>query len=117
MAPFANAGSVIDLRRESKAELRLARRRSCGSGLVFFFDAVADDVGDVLVAFLFFFDEGGIVQALVDLDILILGVDIGGGSSRLRAALLLGLGILERDQFRLRRLRRNLGFNRRDGAR
>ena len=34
---------------------------------------VADDVGDVLVALLLFFDEGRIVERLIDLDVLLFG--------------------------------------------
>src|ERR1700730_16146916 len=41
------------------------------SGLLLVLD-VADDVGHVVLAFLGLLDEGGIVQALVDLDVLVL---------------------------------------------
>src|SRR5437763_5123424 len=60
---------------------------------------VADDIGDVLVAFLFVGDEGGIViivvfDGLVDLDVVFRlgndGLDLAG--------VLFGVGLLERDQ-------------------
>src|ERR1700722_10989721 len=72
---------------------------------------VADDVGDVLVAFLLVGDEGGIIivvvfDGLVDLDVVFRfrndGLDLAG--------VLLGVGLLKRHQlFRLDRLRRGLG--------
>ena len=61
---------------------------------------VADDVGDVLVAFFLVGDEGRIVivivfDGLVDLDVVFRfgndGLDLAG--------VLLGIGLLERDQF------------------
>src|ERR1700684_1211053 len=61
---------------------------------------VADDVGHVLVAFLFVGDEGGIVivvvlDGLVDLDVVFRlgndGLDLAG--------ILFGIGFLERHQF------------------
>src|ERR1700722_9283362 len=71
---------------------------------------VANDVGDVLVAFLFVGDEGGIVvvivfDGLVDLDVVFRlrnhGLDLAG--------VLLGVGFLERHQLLgLDRLRRYL---------
>src|SRR5471030_2484398 len=72
------------------------------SGLFFFFDAVADDVGHVRIAFVLLFDKGGIVEALVGLDFL-LAVS-GRAFSRL-LTLLFGLGIFQRDEFSVRRLR------------
>src|SRR5450755_2197396 len=72
---------------------------------------VADDVGDVLVAFFLVGDEGGIVivvvfDGLVDLDVVFRfgndGLDLAG--------ILLGIGFLERHQlFSLDRLRRGFG--------
>src|SRR5258705_12118195 len=72
---------------------------------------VADDVGDVLVAFFFIGDEGGIVivvvfDRLVDLDVVFRlgndGLDLAG--------VFLGVGFLERHQlFSLGRLRRCFG--------
>src|ERR1700733_4092477 len=72
---------------------------------------VADDVGDVLVAFFLIGDEGGIVivvvfNGLVDLDVVFRlrndGLDLAG--------VLLGVGFLERHQlFSLDRLRRGFG--------
>src|SRR6202165_3824316 len=72
---------------------------------------VADDVGDVLVAFFLVGDEGGIVivvvfDGLVDLDVVFRlgndGLDLAG--------VLLGIGFLERHQlFSLDRLRRCFG--------
>src|SRR5258707_10066840 len=72
---------------------------------------VADDVGDILVAFLFVGDEGGIVivvifDGFIDLDIVLGlwndGLDLAG--------VLLGIGFLERHQlFGLDRLRRCFG--------
>src|ERR1700730_6980207 len=72
---------------------------------------VADDVGDVLVAFLLVGDEGGIIivvvfDGLVDLDVVFRfgndGLDLAG--------ILLGVGLLERHQlFSLDRLRRGFG--------
>ena len=54
---------------------------------------VADDVGDVLVAFLLLFNEGGVVQTLVfELDLILGAFDrlaIGG-----LLALSLGIGVL-----------------------
>src|ERR1700676_847126 len=77
---------------------------------------VADDIGDILVAFLFIGDEGGIVivvvlNGLVDLDVVFRlrndGLDLAG--------VLLGVGFLERHQlFSLDGLRR--GFGRRGGS-
>src|SRR5512141_2840131 len=75
---------------------------------------VADDVGDVLVAFLFVGDEGGIVivivfDGLVDLDVVFRfgndGLDLAG--------ILLGVGFLARHQlFGLDGLRRGFGGGR-----
>src|ERR1700719_3623622 len=72
---------------------------------------VADDVGDVLVAFFLVGDEGGIIivvvfDGLVDLDVVFRlgndGLDLAG--------ILLGVGFLERHQlFSLDRLRRYFG--------
>src|SRR6266566_9407740 len=62
---------------------------------------LADDIGDVVVSLFLFLDEGGIVEALVDLDILF------GSFGRLRALLALGLGvsILERHELSVLGLR------------
>src|SRR6202040_1253203 len=72
---------------------------------------VADDIGDVLVAFFLVGDEGGIIivvvfDGLVDLDVVFRfgndGLDLAG--------ILLGVGLLERHQlFGLDRLRRCFG--------
>src|SRR5450631_23796 len=72
---------------------------------------VADDVGDVLVAFFFVGDEGRIIivvvfNGLVDLDVVFRfrndGLDLAG--------VLLGIGFLERHQFfGLGGIRRRLG--------
>src|SRR5579885_3041792 len=70
-------------------------RRSPKSGLLLLLDAFADDVTDVGVAFLFFLDEGSVVEALVDLDFF-----FSAGLCRRRfargrglLALLLGFGV------------------------
>src|SRR6202163_1099636 len=80
---------------------------------------VADDVGDVLVAFFLVGDEGGIVivvvfDGLVDLDVV-----FGLGNDGLDlAGILLGVGFLERHQlFSLDRLRRGFGGSRGGGCR
>src|ERR1700692_798847 len=72
---------------------------------------VADNVGDVLVAFFLIGDEGGIVivvvfDGLVDLDVV-----FGLGNDGLDlAGILLGVGFLERHQlFSLHRLRGGFG--------
>src|SRR5437868_12519861 len=80
---------------------------------------IADDVGDVLVAFLFVGDEGGIViivvfDGLVDLDVVFRlgndGLDLAG--------VLFGVGLLERHQFfSLGRLRSCFGGSRCGGCR
>src|ERR1700690_2649955 len=78
-----------------------ARGRAAASGLLFLLDRLADDVGHIGIAFFLFFDEGGIVEALVDLDLFAFG-------GRCRAfrrwllALLFGLGVFERDEFGIR---------------
>src|ERR1700751_2192797 len=72
---------------------------------------VADDVGDVLIAFLLVGDEGRIIvlvvfDGLVDFDI----VFRLGNDSLALAGVLLGIGLFQRNHlFGLRRLRRGLG--------
>src|SRR5665647_822292 len=90
---------------ETRAAERNAQHisRRASSSLFFLFDAVADDVGHIGIAFFLLFDEGGIVKALVHLDLVLFARDGAFGTRLL--ALLLGLGILERDEFGIRRLR------------
>src|SRR5215831_16985989 len=78
------------------------------SAFFFFLDRLADDVGHIGVAFFLFLDEGGIVQALVAyLDVFLFSrLSLGVGCRRL-LALLFGLGILERNKFRVTGLRHN----------
>src|SRR6202051_3303323 len=72
---------------------------------------VADDVGDVLVAFFLVGDEGGIVIVIVFDGLVDLDVVFRLGNDRLDlAGVFLGIGFLERHQlFGLHRLRRRLG--------
>src|SRR5581483_12294553 len=65
-------------------------------GLLLVFGRIADDVGDVFVAFVLFLDEGRIifVGGLFDLDIVVDHLGL--------VALSLGVGFLKRDEFRLR---------------
>src|SRR5450432_4606980 len=72
---------------------------------------VADDVGDVLVAFFLVGDEGGIVIVVVFDSFVDLDVVFGLGNDGLDlAGILLGVGFLERHQlFGLYRLRRRFG--------
>src|ERR1035437_7117907 len=103
MAPIPELGCRLWETRAAKRNTGHISRRT-SSGLFFRFDAVADDVGHIGIAFFLFFDEGGVVEALVHLDLVLVarcGLAFGG---RL-LALLLGLGILERDEFGVRRLR------------
>src|ERR1700674_113974 len=71
------------------------------SGLLLVLD-VTDDVGHVVLGFLGLLDEGGIVQALVDLDVLVLPL---GALDRRRslAARALDIGLLEGNEFGLGR--------------
>ena len=87
------------------------------SAFFFLLDRLADDVGYVGVAFFLFLDEGGIVEALVAyLDFFLFARRSGGvGRSRL-LALLLGLGVLERNEFGVCGLRHD-AFGLRDGCR
>src|SRR5215813_11084241 len=64
---------------------------------------LADDIGDVVVGLFLLLDEGGIVQALIDLDVVL------GPFGRLSAllALRLGVSILERHELSLLGLRHN----------
>src|SRR5947209_4403570 len=63
---------------------------------------VADDIADVLFTFLLLLDKGGIIESLVDLDALLALGRLGAGG--------FGVGLFERDEFRVRRLRRGGGF-------
>src|SRR5688572_22766989 len=68
--------------------------RSAASAFLFLLYAVADDIGNVGAAgFLLLLDEGGILEPAI----IFLALSAGGGS--LLAALLLGLGIFQRDKF------------------
>src|SRR5581483_6356064 len=94
--------------RDWKRQPRLEHRRAVAAvetlGLLLGFGRIADDVGDVFVAFVLFLDEGRIVLVggLFDLAILVDHLDL--------AALSLGVGLLKRDEFGLRcRNRRALG--------
>jgi len=67
------------------------------SGLLFFLDGLADDVCHVSIAFFLLLDEGGVVEALIHLDLFLF-------ASRSRAfgccrllALLFGLGVFQRN--------------------
>src|SRR4051794_41182371 len=69
------------------------------SRLVFLRDAVANDVGDVRIAFFFILlDEGGVVHALVFLHLDVVGIGDVGGLAFL--ALRFGIGVLKRDEVR-----------------
>src|SRR5262245_6991893 len=70
-------------------------RRS--SRLLFVLD-VADDVGHVLVAFLLLLDEGGIVHALIVLDLDLVVAAFGRLAIAGLLALALGIRLLERDE-------------------
>src|SRR5665811_290088 len=74
------------------------------SSLLFLLDAVADDVGHVGIAFFLLFDEGGVVEALIPLDFFLVARCSFAFDCRL-LALLFCLGIFERDEFGIRRLR------------
>src|SRR6476619_1326075 len=86
------------------------------SAFFFFLDRFTDDVGHIGVAFFLFLDERGIVHAFVanlDFFLFALGLRVGG---RRFLALLLGLGVLERNEFRVYGLRHNaLGRGHRRG--
>ena len=84
--------------RISDSRAACERRRDRISGLLFLLDRLADDVGHVGVAFFLLFDEGGIVEALVNLDFFFLARRCGSLGRRL-LALLFGLGVLERNKF------------------
>src|SRR5471030_111485 len=82
---------------------KLAVRNHSGrtnSGLFFLLDAVADDINNVRIAFVLFFDEGGIIDRLV-CPANFLFLTCRGAISGL-LALLLGLGIFQRDEFGIR---------------
>src|SRR5436190_18272508 len=88
-------------RRNEHHEVR--RRTRLPSRLLLLF-ALADDVGDILVALFLLLDQRGVVEALIDLDIVFRALGpLGAGLLALR----LGVGILERDEFGVRRLRRH----------
>src|SRR5664280_3354677 len=76
--------------------------RAAASGLLFLLDGLADDVGHIGIAFFLFLDEGGIVEALVDLDLFALGGRSRAFRRRRLLALLFGLGVFERDEFGIR---------------
>src|SRR5215510_4643242 len=86
--------------------------------LVFLFllDAFADDVANVGVAFLFFLDEGGIVEALIHLDFFFLTRCRALGRSRLLLALLFSFRVIKRNKFGLGGFRDD-GFGLRHGLR
>src|SRR5664279_4862932 len=93
MAPIRNfAGRIFGKR----------VRRAVTSGLLFLFDRLTDDVGHIGIAFFLFLDEGGIVEALVDLDLFALGGRSRAFRRRRLLALLFGLGVFERDEFGIR---------------
>src|SRR5665213_539053 len=69
-----------------------SRRTSC---LFFLLDGLTDDVGHIGIAFFLFLDECGVVGTGLDLDFL----NLAGRTSRRLLALLLGLGILKRNEF------------------
>src|ERR1700688_1692639 len=102
MAPIANFMAASGKRVRLRASRNAFRRTS--SGLLFLLDGFADDVGHIGIAFLLLLDEGGIVEARIDLDLF--------GLARRRAfrprgflfGLLLRLGLLERDEFSVGRL-------------
>src|SRR5262245_59126404 len=62
---------------------------------------LADDIGDVVVGLFLLLDKGGVIEALIDLDIVL------GAFGRLRAllALRLGVSILERHELSVLGLR------------
>src|ERR1039458_2716327 len=92
-------------------------RRAKASGLLFLLDGLADDVGHIGIAFFLFLDEGGIVEALIDLDLFAFGSRCRAFCRRL-LALLFGLGVFERDEFGIRGLRHDhLGLRHGRGAR
>src|ERR1700688_2450352 len=76
------------------------------SSLLFLLDPCADDVGHVGIAFVLLFDEGGIIKALVRLDLFF----TRRGAVGWLLALLLGLGIFKRDEFGVCRLRYDFNF-------
>src|SRR5665213_3288499 len=69
-----------------------SRRTSC---LFFLLDGLADDVGHIGIAFFLFLDKCGVVGTGFDLDFL----NLAGRACRRLLALLLGLGILKRNEF------------------
>src|SRR3569833_1223293 len=119
MAPHLGSGSTNRFSRGMQRQVWLetwpsiarAKRSRRKSALLFLLDRLADDVGDVVIAFFFFLDEGGVVEALVDLDVFLFGcLGLGAGDRGLLLALLLRLGVLERHEFGFRRLWRHLDF-------
>src|SRR5665811_658877 len=103
MAPIPELSCRMWEKRAAERNAEHISRRT-PSGLLFLLDAVADDVGHIGIAFFLLFDEGGVVEALVDFDLfLVARCRFAFGAGLL--ALLLGLGILERDEFGIRRLR------------
>src|SRR5215471_18036518 len=103
---MAPPGTVI--RYQQFGRKQTVRTSAPDSRLLLFFllDRFADDVGDVGIAFFLFLDEGGVVHALVHLDFFFAcGSRSVGGLWLL--ALLLGLCVLERNEFGVRRFRRD----------
>src|SRR5215470_13806704 len=103
----------------SQIYLPLLGTQRTRSALFFFLDRLANDVGHVGVAFFLLLDEGGIVEALVAyLDFFFFTSLCLGVGRRWLLALLFGLGVLERNEFRVGGLGHNaLGGRYRRGPR
>src|SRR4051812_43767797 len=98
MAPFGNM---------DRRSLSANAHRSPKSGLFFLLHALADDIANIGVAFLFFLDEGGVVHGVVRRNLFLFARSRRAFRSRSRRllALLLGLGVVERNEFDVGRLR------------
>src|SRR3569832_773094 len=80
---------------ETRPSIARAKRSRRNSARHFLLDRLAEDDGDVVVAFFFFLDEGGVVEALVDLDVFLFGcLGLGAGNRGLLFALMLRHGDL-----------------------
>src|SRR5689334_17521013 len=102
MAPPSTRGCWGQPRRKTIVSIRYCARGATSS-LFLVLDVAADDLGDVGVLFLGLLDEGRIVLGalhLLDLDVLDLGP-----VRRLLGAFGFRVGLLERDEFGLLRLR------------